>query len=81
MKTYIERVEDGFIVVDKATAEYVTFSKRKNAETFRKFVTKFDGSIEERFNKYADGLVEIYAGYYPGTNGLDLFLLVERDLF
>ena len=81
MKTYTERVEDGFIVVDKATAEYVTFSKRKNAEIFRKFVAKFEGSIEERFNAYADGLIDIYSGYYPGMNRIDLLLLVERDLF
>lgn len=81
MKTYTERVQDGYIVVDKATTEYVTFSKRKNAETFRKFVAKFEGTIEERFNRYADGLIDIYSGYYPGMSRFDLLLLVERDLF
>ena len=81
MKTYIEKTEDGYIVVDKAKFEFVTFSKRKNAETFRKFVDKFDGDIEQRFNSYADAFMDIYQQLDPTADRLHIMMRVERDLF
>ena len=81
MKTYIEKTEEGYIVVDKVKSEYVTFSKRKNAETFRKFIDKFAGDIEQRFNSYADAFMDIYHQLDPTADRLHIIMRVEKDLF